>query len=106
MVFNSLTFGPLQAFYHLSLELVKEGPVFVQHLIQFGICQQSQENPSILEVEVLVHCRVKLIDPSPIVNFSDSFRLDGVDNCLDDRSWRFFGNQVVEELVQLEALLC
>ena len=104
MVLNPLTFGPVQAFYHLSLELVKEGPVFVQHLFQLGPRRQSQEDLSVLEVKVLVHCREEFIDPSPIVNFMDSFRLDGVDNCLNDCSRRLCVDQIVQELVQLESL--
>ena len=73
MVLNPLTFGPVQAFYHLSLEVVKEGPVFVEHLFQLWCCRQSQEDLSILEVKVFVHCRIEFIDSFPIVNFMNSF---------------------------------
>ena len=102
MVLNPLTVVPVQALNQVFLKIVKEGPTFVQHLFQLG---QSQEDLSILETEVLVHCKVELIDPSPIVNFMDSFRLDGVDHCLDNGSRGFFGNQGIEELEQLEGLL-
>ena len=104
MVLNPLTFGPVQAFYHLFLELVKEGPVFVQHLFQLGPRRQSQEDLSVLEVKVLVDGRVEFIDSFSVINFIYSFRLDGVHNCLDDCSWGLSVDQVVQELVQLEGL--
>ena len=105
MVLNPLTFGHVQAVNQVCLKMVKEGPVFVKHLFQLGPRRQSQEDLSVQEVKVLVHGREEFIDPSPVINFMDSFSLDGVDYCLDDRSWGFFGNQGVEELVQLEGLL-